>query len=253
MSFVPSKKMKNNSVKGEVLVWGTGAYGRLGHGSPSDCLKPKKIQSSQIDGRGIMCVSGGLYHSAIVTDDYGVYVFGTNATGCLGLGRGASTINSSDDSAGVSDGQNEQTQLPRRIRSFPSRIKIVQVSVGGDLMGSHTLAVSSQGRLYAWGAAKACGVGAVQGEDIITKPTLVTEFVKSEDSLKDATIERVVYASAGGSCSAVITAEGVLYTFGITASGRLGYRERLRVQYRPRRVDALLGESISAEIGRAHV
>ena len=98
------EKMKNNSVKGDVLAWGTGAYGRLGHGSPSDCLSPRSICSNQIDGRGVMCVSAGLYHSAIVTDDHGVYVFGTNATSCLGLGRGASTMTSSDDSAGVSDG-----------------------------------------------------------------------------------------------------------------------------------------------------
>ena len=243
-----------NSVKGDVLSWGTGAYGRLGVGTPTDCRTPTRIVSKHLDGRGILCVSGGLYHSALVTDDYGLYVFGTNATGCLGLGRGVSTIQSSDDSAGLSDGSREHTYLPRRIRTLPPRIKIVQVSVGGDLMGSHTLAVSSQGRLYAWGAAKACGVGAVEGEDIIAKPTLVSEFVRSEDSREDATAERVIYASAGGSCSAVITAEGVLYTFGITASGRLGYRDKLRVQYRPRRVDALLGETITAvSAGGAHM
>lgn len=38
--------------------------------------------------------------------------------------------------------------LPQLLRSFPSRVNVVQVAVGSDMLGAHTLAVSRNGRLY---------------------------------------------------------------------------------------------------------
>jgi alpha-tubulin suppressor-like RCC1 family protein len=228
-----------------VLSWGTGAYGRLGHGDSMDRLSPTSLNANHLGDKPVVCVSAGLYHSAIVTDDGSLYTFGTNATGCLGVGESDATSTDSNTQPSAT----HRFTTPTLVRSFPPRLKIVQASVGGDLMGAHTLAVSSSGRLYAWGTSTACGLGPVS-VDIVSSPHLVHDFVKSNETSS----ERVVFASAGGSCSAVITSDGSLFTFGISACGRLGYREKLKVQWRPRRVDALLGETVSAvSVGGSHM
>lgn len=177
-------------------------------------------------------MAAGLYHSAVVSSE-GVHAFGANATLCL------------------SGDLDSHAFFPTRIPSLPPRV--VQVSVAGDLMGAHSLAVTSQGRLFAWGCAKACGLGHVRGE-VVEEPSLVTEFLREDDGVETSCPERVVFASAGGSCSAVITAEGALFTFGITACGRLGFRGRKKIQWRPRRVDALIGDTVRAvSAGGAHM
>ena len=205
----------------DVFVWGTGGYGRLGLPT-RDQPVPAMLDGSIYSGREILCISAGLYHSAIVTDDNQVYLFGTNATMCL---------------SNLPEGS-----VPRLFTCL-DRIKIVQISVAGDLMGAHSLAVSNVGRLYAWGSGKACGLGKAE---TIAVPTLVTEFLRQDDSLETSAPERIVFASAGGSCSAVVTAEGAVFTFGISVSGRLGFRGSTKIQWRPRRIDALLGETVRA-------
>ncbi len=175
-----------------------------------------------------------------MTGDHKVYMCGTNATCCL----------------------TDQLSSGNKFRSLSSlseRLEIVQIATGGDLMGAHTLAVSAHGRLYAWGCASACGLEPAE-TNTVDKPTLITEFVREDISSQREfiSLERIAFASAGGCCSAVITTEGTLYTFGITAGGRLGH-ERTRakapaVQWRPKRVESLLGEIVIAvSVGGAHM
>jgi alpha-tubulin suppressor-like RCC1 family protein len=228
-------------MKGEhcVVSFGTGAFGRLGNG-PIDKLVPEPVQGP-LTGQEIACVSAGLYHSAVVTKNGGVYMFGSNATGCLA---------SNDDPS---------SQGPKLIQSLPPRFQVVQAACGGDLLGAHTLAVTAQGRLYAWGNARACGLGPAGELNIISEPTLVKDFVREDSNGREIVcVERISFVAAGGSCSAVITAEGQLYTFGITAGGRLGHERKIKsgptVQFRPKRVDALLGETIvTVSVGNAHM
>lgn len=220
-----------------LLGFGTGSYGRLGSRSCEDLVEPSVI-AGDLEGREITSISGGLYHSAAVTRDSSVVLFGSNATGCL------------------ADGQDNQS--PKRIQSLTPRIEIVQVAVSGDFAGAHTLAVSRQGRLYAWGLAKACGLGQLD-TDIVSVPTLVTKFSRTDFSNPDREVfstERIVMAAAGGCCSAVITADGHVYTFGITSGGRLGLprTKHLSVQWIPKRVDALMGETaVAVSAGGAHM
>lgn len=251
-SIPQSRPMSGKSPDHYVLSFGTGAFGRLGTG-PKDQRIPSPV-SGPLTGREIACVSAGLYHSAVVTNDRAVYVFGSNATGCLGTNPVGDSIGSSDDSSA-----GHELGGPRRVRSLPLRFQIVQVATGGDLMGAHTLAVSAHGRLYAWGTARACGLGGKEDE-VISRPSMVTDFIREDSTTgrEIVSVERVAFAAAGGSCSAVITTEGALYTFGITAGGRLGHERKLKsgptVQWRPKRVDGLLGETVVAvSAGNAHM
>lgn len=239
-----------------MLSFGTGAFGRLGFTSNKDQLEPRTLP---ISGRDITCVSAGLYHSALVASDHCVLVFGSNATDCLGDQLSPQTLGdvSEPDDENSSSSDREIAHNIYRLKSISRRLQIVQVSVGGDLIGAHTLAVSKHGRLYAMGHAKACGINT--RSTTVKVPMLVTEFVKQDPSGSEViTLERVAFAAAGGSCSAVITTEGRLYTFGITASGRLGHdRKSLSntVQLRPKRVDALLLEDpvATVSVGGSHM
>lgn len=69
--------------KGEVLTWGNGSDGQLGHGCDSDETSPRLVDALLphiiVDGE---C---GVAHTAVVTVSGAVYVFGSNAHGQLGL------------------------------------------------------------------------------------------------------------------------------------------------------------------------
>eukprot|EP00929_Paragymnodinium_shiwhaense_P118624 TRINITY_DN90539_c0_g1_i1.p1 TRINITY_DN90539_c0_g1~~TRINITY_DN90539_c0_g1_i1.p1 ORF type:complete len:1456 (-),score=250.84 TRINITY_DN90539_c0_g1_i1:160-4296(-) len=166
----------------------------------------------------------------------------------------------------------EDTSVPQVLRTFPSRVTIVQVTVGGDMLGAHTLAVSRTGRLYAWGYGPACGVGTTSN---VATPTLVTKFLgfgagdpgsgrgdtrpgemeplgwgrhshtryRGRSSSKHLGLQmlrpRIVKAVCGGGFSAVLSSEGEVFTFGLSAGGRLGFRTKFRAQLRPRRIETL--------------
>lgn len=163
----------------------------------------------------------------------------------------------------------EAGYVPRIIRSFPSRVDIVEVAVGGDMLGAHTLAISRTGRLYSWGYGPACGLGSTRN---VATPTLVTKFVgfsASElSSSRPQDIEatglgrhlhgryrhrpiahkrmglqvlrpRIIKAVCGGGFSAVLTSDGDVFTFGLSAGGRLGFYSKYKAQLRPRRLDTL--------------
>ena len=242
-----------------VVSFGTGAFGRLGFPDNRDQMEPRALP---ISGRDISCVSAGLYHSALVTSDHSVLVFGSNATDCLGEHLSPQIIPSGayDDEEDLSEIPSEFDSHISRLKSISRRLQIVQAAVGGDLIGAHTLLVSKHGRLYAMGQAKACGISGTSASSTVKVPTLVTEFVRDDltnPGSELVSLERVSFAAAGGSCSAVITTEGHLYTFGITTSGRLGLdRKSLghTVQTRPKRVDALLLDTVvTVSVGGSHM
>lgn len=160
--------------------------------------------------------------------------------------------------------------VPQVLHSFPSRVTVVQVAVGGDMLGAHTLAVSRNGRLYSWGYGPACGLGSVSN---VATPTLVTKFLGTgageATSGRGQLMEmeplswgkpghmryrrktprrtlglqilrpRIVKAACGGGFSTVMSAEGEVFTFGLSAGGRLGFRTKFRAQLRPRRIETL--------------
>lgn len=68
---------------GELYVWGSNRYGQLGldHSIYSTISQPHKILISE----RIRCVSMGLRHTAIVTENHEIYTCGANNRGQLGL------------------------------------------------------------------------------------------------------------------------------------------------------------------------
>jgi len=174
--------------------------------------------------------------------------------------------------------------VPQVLRSFPSRVTIIQVSVGGDMLGAHTLAVSRNGRLYSWGYGPSCGLGTVSN---IKTPTLITKFLgtgvgeassgrgkmnemeplgwgkhshmryRRKTPTRQLGLQvlkpRIVKACCGGGFSVVISSEGEVFTFGLSAGGRLGFRTKFRAQLRPRRIETLKEGTTDAATGAGFV
>jgi len=118
---------------GQVLSFGTGQYGALGHGYSGgkqlpDVLRPKFIDA--LLGTRMVCVSAGEIHSAAVSADGDVYTWGDGFCGQLGHGG---------KKPEVSPLQVEKGGLEDE--------SISHVSCGAR----HTLAVTEDGEVFSWG------------------------------------------------------------------------------------------------------
>jgi alpha-tubulin suppressor-like RCC1 family protein len=116
---------------GNGTVWaaGTNKYGQLGIGSGvAYSYTPVPVTGLLANKRAI-AVSCGYYHSMVLTDEFEVYTFGYNLDGELG--------------------DNSQTNrfTPVKVGALLDGKKIVQIDAGAY----HSLALGSDGAMYAWG------------------------------------------------------------------------------------------------------
>jgi len=129
---------------------------------------------------------GGQYHTLSVSADGRMFGFGGNVDGQLGT-------------TGF-----EAHDTPVQITAIPESVN--QVAAGG----AHSLAISSSGRLYTFGRnsqGQLCR-GAMGGSD--PTPAVVTS------------VGSVVSACGGFAHSAIVKADGTVYTCGLNSDGQLG-------------------------------
>ena len=69
---------------GEVLSFGYGGYGKLGHGDYENQLVPKVIEA--LRDRRVVAIAAGNFHSMVLTDKGAVLSFGKGKSGRLGHG-----------------------------------------------------------------------------------------------------------------------------------------------------------------------
>ncbi|MCL2110129.1 hypothetical protein FWH30_00885 [Microgenomates group bacterium] len=115
---------------GDVYVWGNGANYRLGTGSYDNVLVPTKIT----DNGDFIQVSQGSSSGAALNALGQVYVWGMNGFGQLAQGN----TNNSD----------AITSLPQLVNGLPA---IQQLSTGGYSNYGTTLALATNGDVWAWG------------------------------------------------------------------------------------------------------
>jgi alpha-tubulin suppressor-like RCC1 family protein len=68
---------------GAVYSWGVGHQGRLGHGTPTQEFRPRRMDA--LREVNITQAACGSFHSCVLSDDGRVFVFGDNACGQCGL------------------------------------------------------------------------------------------------------------------------------------------------------------------------
>ncbi|KJY50915.1 RCC1 repeat domain protein, partial [Bifidobacterium kimbladii] len=129
---------------GNAYAWGPNSQGQLGDGTSSSRNTPVRVRTPDRstypdlpEDFTYLQVSAGQYHSLALGSDGNVYAWGRNGSGQLG------------------DGTSSSRTTPVRVKTpdrktypdLPADFTYLQVSAGG----SHSLAVGSDGNVYAWG------------------------------------------------------------------------------------------------------
>lgn len=173
---------------GSVWSWGSNANLQLGTVfPPTDRPLPEKITS--IPANQAVAVAAGASHSLVLMADGTVWAFGKNLKGQLGNG-------------GIAGGASAQTV---KTAVATPLTRIIAIAAGG----AHSLALSSDGNVWAWGdhASGQLGVGA---------PTTTRVFATS---LGMAGVRAI---SAGGAFSVALLHDGTFQTWGSNDRGQLG-------------------------------
>lgn len=162
------RHMAARTSNGMVLTWGCGQAGRLGHGNTDDCLVPALVvlnpnadphatgQAQRFQRPTTVCsVSCGYKHTAVCCENGDTYIWGLSDNGRLGLGTGVPRELSVPQL--LSSSAEQPPPTPGTEQSF-SQLNCLN---GRKLVGlacgtNHTLAVSTDGFVFAWGA---MGVG----------------------------------------------------------------------------------------------
>ena len=186
------------SSEGKVYSWGANDQGQLGNGATTDSNLPVevKVEGTPMEGKTIVQTAIGVTHSMALDSEGKVYSWGENVNGLLGTGDVIPAT------------------LPVEVRTSGTPMagkKIVQISAGG----SHSMALDSEGNIYAWGWGGEGQLG--NGEN---NNSNVPILVKKEGTgLEGKTIKKVM---AGGMFSMVLTSDGSLYSWGKNNYGQIG-------------------------------
>jgi alpha-tubulin suppressor-like RCC1 family protein len=168
----------------DVYTWGAGVAGCLGHGNEIPRAKPCAMQPHAFAGARIVHLAAGDEHSVATSTNGELWSWGDNSAGQLGLGHFAPAL--------------VPTALRARcLGGHGARV----VACGGD----HTLFVSTAGELYVCGGSWNSTLGGLHNVHMAS-PSAVPR--SSFDGKPVAT------AAATYGHSAVLTADGKLYSWG---------------------------------------
>ncbi|KAF0311989.1 X-linked retinitis pigmentosa GTPase regulator [Amphibalanus amphitrite] len=176
------------SRRGELIVWGENSSQCLGDPELSaELATPRAVEHLSAVGVAVIQVACGRAHTVALTTG-GVYAWGAGRYGQLGLGAPGSCPH------------------PRLLQTLAYR-RVVRVAAGQY----HSLALTDDGRLWAWGwnVFGQCGRSSV--EDVLW-PRPVPGMSK----------RRVSAVAAGYAHSAALTDDGKVFVFGCNAYGQLG-------------------------------
>jgi len=181
---------------GQVYAWGNGSCGQLGYNlSKNSSVPVAVITSGVLVGKTVVAIAGGYEHSLAVTSDGLVFAWGYNYNGQLGN-------NSTTDSP-----------VPVAVTGALAGKKMVAVAAGCE-HSSYSLALASDGQVFAWGMNSS---GQLGNNSFTSSPLPV--MVSTSGGLAGKT---VVTIEGGGNHSLVLTSDGKVFGWGYNSSGQLG-------------------------------
>jgi uncharacterized repeat protein (TIGR02543 family) len=180
---------------GRVLGWGLNDYGQLGDGTTINKSNPTPINFDGLDTEeSIESVSAALSHSLAVTTTGRVFAWGLNNYGQLGDGT---TVDKSNPTLINFDGLESQEKI--------------ETIIAGE---SHSLAVTTTGRVFAWG----WNAGGQLGDG-----TKVNSFFPKEIKFSDLENgEQIKEITAGWASTHALTSFGRMFAWGWNGDGQLG-------------------------------
>ena len=190
---------------GRLFMWGSGSDGRLGRECGDSENSPievggllGEVRRQGVRVRGVSC---GYDHSACVTEDGRVFVWGSGSRGQLGLGSTSLQL------------------LPAQVEGVLAEKQASLVSCGR----CHTAVITTDGLLFTFGQGDDGQLGNGADKDSY-EPVQVTGELAGQ---------RVVDVSCGGEITAALTHAGALFTWGSGIFGQLGH-DSTENEYRPR-------------------
>ncbi|VFV28351.1 secretion-regulating guanine [Lynx pardinus] len=228
-----------------LFAWGANSYGQLGLGHKEDVLLPQQLNDF-CKPECVRRITGGGGHSAIVTDEGGLFVCGLNKDGQLGLGHTEDvlyfttcrsllgcpvqqvacgwdfTIILTGNGQVLSCGSNSFGQLgvphgPRRC-VVPQAIELLKEKVVCIAAGlRHALAATASGIVFQWGTGLASS-----GRRLCPGQTLPL-FLTAKEPSRVTGLEnsKATCVLAGSDHSASLTDAGELYVWGSNKHGQL--------------------------------
>ena len=180
-----------------LAAWGLNASGQLGDSTTTQRNAPvSTIQIGVLAGKMIVQIARGTGHTLALTSDGKIYAWGLNTNGQIG------------------DNTTTQRNSPVAVSTTPFfGKKVISIAAGG----SHSLALCSDGTLFAWGLNTSGQIG----DNSTTQRTLP---VKVNTSLGTSILagKTVTGIAAGGSHSLALCSDGTVAAWGLNASGQLG-------------------------------
>ncbi|XP_015273586.1 PREDICTED: X-linked retinitis pigmentosa GTPase regulator [Gekko japonicus] len=172
---------------GRLFMWGDNSEGQIGLANVANVCVPHQVDV----GKPISWISCGYYHSALITRDGELYTFGEPENGKLGL----------------SHEQLKNNRVPQLVSGISGRVN--KVACGGG----HTVALA-EGDVYTFGLGQYGQLG--HGTFI---------FETSEPKIVDLGRHKICNIASGENHTALITENGLMYTFGDGRHGKLGLGE----------------------------
>ena len=175
---------------GTTWTWGANGDGQLGHGDLVQRTVPAQVTG--VEATGLVYVSAGYSHVIALRADGAVVAWGRNAVGQIGV---------------VGDGTaNDDQTVPVVVPGLPH--DIVEV-VGGS---EHSLALSADGRVFAWGRNQYGNLG--NGSFDPSRHPVAAAVPGLTD---------IIDLANGRDHVLALRADGTVATWGLGASGQLGY------------------------------
>ncbi|GFH47488.1 hypothetical protein CTEN210_03963 [Chaetoceros tenuissimus] len=200
--------------EGEVLVTGSGGYGKCGNIDDVDQLFLEPVELLQGESE-ITQIAGGKDYSLALTKDGIIFAWGRNHKGQCGTGSGLSVE------------MYAMEAMPVPLEGMLEGRKVVKVH-GGQ---SHAAALTESNELFVW------GMGTYHMPELVT-------------SLLDT---KIVDFSCGHEYTIVLDDQGQLYSFGKGKTGVLGLASE-KFAAEPMLVEGLLGKKVvKVSAGSKHV
>ncbi len=167
---------------GNVFAWGYNNYGQLGNGTTTNSTTPAQVSNLT----GINSIAGGSYHSLALNSNGNVFAWGYNGNGELGNGT---TTNSTTP-----------------VQTTGITGTVTAIAAGAD----HSLALTSDGKVWAWGWNYYGQLG--NGTTTNSKTPIQVSGITGT----------VVAIAAGYYHSLALTSDGKLWAWGYNYDGEFG-------------------------------
>ena len=165
---------------GNVYAWGGNTAGQIGNGLKNGTIY---APTKNLGLPRITAIDAGGWHSIALAEDGSVWIWGSNENGQLGLGDSTSEHTNPEKIIGLSD--------------------IIQIASERN----HTLALSRDGIVYAWGNNENGQIGN-NSTDVQLSPVAV--------------LENVIQIAAGRGFSLALDSDGKVWSWGMDDRGQLG-------------------------------